>query len=107
MGQPKVVTNGYDRLPFCLNVAIQRGDREMTDQGAHAIDTNTVSLAVSDGTTLPAYAARPQGGGSGRGLMVFQEAFGVNAHIRDVTERFARLGYTAMAPALFHRTDAS
>jgi carboxymethylenebutenolidase len=36
--------------------------------------------------------------------MVFQEAFGVNAHIRDVTERFAREGYLAIAPELFHRT---
>ena len=36
---------------------------------------------------------------------MFQEAFGVNAHIRDVTERFARAGYAAIAPALFHRTD--
>jgi carboxymethylenebutenolidase len=39
------------------------------------------------------------------GLLVMQEAFGVNAHIKDVTERFAREGYTAIAPALFHRTD--
>ncbi len=38
------------------------------------------------------------------GLLVFQEAFGVNAHIRDVTERFARQGYVAIAPELFHRT---
>jgi carboxymethylenebutenolidase len=36
--------------------------------------------------------------------LVFQEAFGVNAHIRDVTERFAREGYHALAPELFHRT---
>ena len=36
--------------------------------------------------------------------MVFQEAFGVNGHIRDVTERFAAQGYVAIAPELFHRT---
>jgi len=36
--------------------------------------------------------------------MVFQEAFGVNAHIRDVTTRFAREGYLAIAPELFHRS---
>lgn len=69
------------------------------------IQTHHVSLAVSDGTTLPAYVARPAGDGPHPGLLVFQEAFGVNAHIRDVTERFARAGYTAIAPALFHRTD--
>jgi len=36
--------------------------------------------------------------------MVFQEAFGVNEHIRDVTRRFAGEGYVAIAPELFHRT---
>lgn len=73
------------------------------------IQTQTVTLSVSDGTAMPAYVARPaaSSGTSGPrpGLLVFQEAFGVNAHIRDVTERFARAGYTAIAPALFHRTD--
>jgi carboxymethylenebutenolidase len=42
--------------------------------------------------------------GAHPGLIVGQEAFGVNAHIRDVTERFARQGYVAIAPELFHRT---
>jgi carboxymethylenebutenolidase len=36
--------------------------------------------------------------------MVFQEAFGVNAHIRDVTERFAAQGFVAISPELFHRS---
>ena len=71
----------------------------------HEINPETVTLPVSDGTTLPAYVARPEEDGPHPGLLVFQEAFGVNAHIRDVTERFARAGYVAIAPALFHRTD--
>jgi carboxymethylenebutenolidase len=37
-------------------------------------------------------------------MIVFQEAFGVNAHIRDVADRFAQLGFTTIAPELFHRT---
>jgi carboxymethylenebutenolidase len=37
-------------------------------------------------------------------LLVFQEAFGVNAHIRDVTERFAGAGFSAISPELYHRT---
>ena len=69
------------------------------------IQTETVTLNVTDGTTMPAYVARPATDGPHPGILVFQEAFGVNAHIRDVTERFARAGYTAIAPALFHRTD--
>ena len=71
------------------------------------ITTETLALTVSDGTVMPAYVARPLSEGPHPGILVFQEAFGVNAHIRDVTERFAREGYTAIAPALFHRTDPS
>ncbi len=39
-------------------------------------------------------------------VIVLQEAFGVNDHIRDVTERFAAAGYYAVAPELFHRTGS-
>lgn len=69
------------------------------------IQTKKILLEVSDGTTMPAYVASPDLSGPFPGLLVFQEAFGVNAHIRDVTERFAREGFTAIAPALYHRTD--
>jgi carboxymethylenebutenolidase len=62
-----------------------------------------VNLSVSDGTEMRAYIARP-GGKPLAGLLVFQEAFGVNAHIRDVADRFAREGYLCIAPELFHRT---
>jgi len=68
------------------------------------IVTEKVELAVADGTRMAAYAARPKDGGRRAGLMVFQEAFGVNHHIRSVTERFAAEGYVAIAPELFHRT---
>jgi hypothetical protein len=49
-----------------------------------------VTTKVSDGTSMRLYVARPIGAAASRGLLVMQEAFGVNAHIRDVTERFAR-----------------
>jgi len=61
-------------------------------------------IRVEDGTEMDVYTARPEGGGKAPGILVFQEAFGVNAHIRDVTDRFARLGYLAAAPELYHRT---
>lgn len=67
------------------------------------IITEKVQLK-SDGSAMQAYVARPKGSGPHPGVMVFQEAFGVNAHIRDVTERFAERGYAAIAPELFHRT---
>jgi carboxymethylenebutenolidase len=77
----------------------------ITEMKTEEIQTTTVTLTVSDGTEMPAYVARPAQPGAHPGLLVLQEAFGVNAHIRDVAERFAREGYTAIAPALFHRTD--
>src|SRR5208337_4607629 len=68
------------------------------------IKTDWVILNVADGATMRSYVARPQNSARHTGLLVFQEAFGVNGHIRDVTERFAREGYVAIAPELFHRT---
>lgn len=65
-----------------------------------------VTTKVSDGTSMRLYAARPAGGAAARGLLVMQEAFGVNAHIRDITERFAHEGFLAVAPELYHRTGA-
>jgi carboxymethylenebutenolidase len=63
-----------------------------------------VELTVADGTRMAAYVARPEQGGPHAGLMVLQEAFGVNGHIRNVCDRFAAEGYVAIAPELFHRT---
>jgi carboxymethylenebutenolidase len=68
------------------------------------IATQRVTLQVTDGTSMNAYTARPAEEGKFPGILVFQEAFGVNAHIRDITERIAREGYVAIAPELFHRT---
>jgi carboxymethylenebutenolidase len=79
---------------------------EVTKMADASISTEWITLDVSDGTKMPTYVAKPSDGSSRGGLLVFQEAFGVNGHIRDVTERFARVGYTAAAPTLFHRTDA-
>ena len=68
------------------------------------LKTENVTLQAADGTSMNAYVATPSEGGKLPGLLIFQEAFGVNPHIRDVTERFARAGYVAIAPELFHRT---
>ncbi|MEB3337330.1 MAG: dienelactone hydrolase family protein [Leptolyngbyaceae bacterium] len=53
---------------------------------------------------IPTYVAVPTGAAKFPIVVVLQEVFGVNAHIRDVTERIAREGYVAIAPALFQRT---
>jgi len=68
------------------------------------IRTENVTLQVADGTSMNAYVATPAGGEKAPGLLVFQEIFGVNANIREIAERFAKQGYVAIAPELFHRT---
>ncbi len=67
------------------------------------IQTEWVNLSVSDGTTMRTYVATPAGSPRAA-IIVFQEIFGINSHIRDISERFAREGYLAVAPELFHRT---
>lgn len=54
--------------------------------------------------TMPAYLARPTAPGTYPAVLVFQEIFGVNHHIRSVADRVAAEGYVALAPEVFHRT---
>jgi carboxymethylenebutenolidase len=61
-----------------------------------------VDLTTDDGA-MRAFVARPDRPGPHPGLLVFQEALGVNAQIRGVAERWAAEGYVAIAPELFHR----
>lgn len=63
-----------------------------------------IPLDVDDGTAMQAYAIRPASAGRKPGLILFQEAYGVNAHIRDVAARFAARGFVVIAPELYHRT---
>lgn len=64
--------------------------------------TETVNLSAPDGQ-MPGYLCRPAWGGPYPGVIVIQEAFGLNGHIKDVAERIAREGYVTMAPDLFYR----
>jgi carboxymethylenebutenolidase len=52
---------------------------------------------------MPAWVARPDGSGPWPAVLVIQEAFGLNEHIKDVARRVAAEGYVALAPDLFHR----
>jgi carboxymethylenebutenolidase len=65
-----------------------------------------VNLKIADGTDMEAYTAIPANavGRNAPGLILLQEAFGVNHHIRDVADRFANQGYVVIAPELFHRS---
>ncbi len=62
----------------------------------------TLTLTASDGHRLSAHAVLPDGPPRA-GLVVIQEVFGVNNHIRALCEQFAGRGYLALAPALFDR----
>ncbi len=61
-----------------------------------------IELQSADGTLVPAYEARPAGTPKGA-VVVIQEIFGVNSHIRAVADGYAAEGYLAVAPAAFHR----
>lgn len=64
----------------------------------------TTTLTAKDGHSLSAYIAQPQGTPRG-GLVVIQEIFGVNGHMRSVCDGYAADGYTCVAPALFDRVQ--
>ncbi|MEO8856692.1 MAG: dienelactone hydrolase family protein [Burkholderiaceae bacterium] len=66
--------------------------------------SDTVQLTSADGFTFPAYVARPTGKAKGA-IVVLQEIFGVNSHIRAVADSYAQSGYLAVAPATFHRVQ--
>jgi carboxymethylenebutenolidase len=66
--------------------------------------TEYKKVTVADGSEMQVYYARPATASRYRGLVLFQEAFGVNEHIRTVAERFARENWVVVAPELFHRT---
>jgi carboxymethylenebutenolidase len=61
------------------------------------------TLQAADGHTLSAYVSVPHG--ARHGLVVVQEIFGVNGHIRNVCDRFTAKGYAIIAPALFDRVE--
>ena len=67
-------------------------------------DGQFIPLDVDDGTTMHSFVVRPVAAGQKPGLILFQEAYGVNDHIRDVAARFATLGFVVIAPELYHRT---
>lgn len=80
-------------------------DVPMPDAAAAAappIETQLLNLPTSD-AEIGAYLALPKGEGPFPVVVVLQEIFGVNTHIRNIAERFAQVGYVAIAPALYHR----
>ncbi|WP_303673742.1 dienelactone hydrolase family protein [Vampirovibrio chlorellavorus] len=67
------------------------------------VRTEWVTIPV-EGQGMQAYLARPQGEGPWPAVVVLMEIFGINSHIRQVTERIAAEGYVALAINYYHRT---
>jgi len=66
------------------------------------MSSRKVTIEAQDGGTFSGYLSAPPSG-SGPGILVLQEIFGVSAHIRSVADRWAEEGYVALAPDLFWR----
>ncbi|MGH7042569.1 MAG: dienelactone hydrolase family protein [Acetobacteraceae bacterium] len=64
---------------------------------------STIDLKAADGFTLSAYVAGPPN--ATKGIVVIQEIFGVNHHMREMADRFAAQNYAVIAPALFDRAE--
>ena len=86
-------TEGLEKLPGAIWPAT----------GEVAVEEH-ITLRCDDGVEISAWRARPEGTPKG-GIVVLQEIFGVNHHIRAVATRFAQAGYLAVAPALFDRVE--
>jgi carboxymethylenebutenolidase len=93
---------GFARLLNLRNIRISRHPLPIESMLASEICTAHVQVPNGD-LQIEAYLAEPVAAGDFPAILVIQEIFGVNAHIRDVTERFAKLGYVAIAPAIYQR----
>jgi carboxymethylenebutenolidase len=69
------------------------------------MSTESISFATANGDTT-AYVARPDGG-NGKAVVVIQEWWGLNDHIKDIANRWAGEGFTAIAPDLYRGTVAT
>jgi carboxymethylenebutenolidase len=65
---------------------------------------STVELTAKGGHRLAAYRAEPKGKPRG-GLVIIQEFFGINGHIRRVCDQYANDGYLVLSPAIFDRVE--
>src|SRR2546428_11526388 len=66
------------------------------------VETQMIEVPTAGGK-VPAFLARPKDGTRAPGVLVIQEAFGLNDHIKDVARRIAGEGYVALAPDLYWR----
>jgi carboxymethylenebutenolidase len=65
-----------------------------------------VSILV-DGQDMRVYVSQPETTGKVPAVLVIMEAFGVNKHLQEVTDKFSRASYVAVAPVLYHRMGSN
>ena len=70
------------------------------------MQSETISFGTANGDTT-AYVAKPDDGGSDKAVIVIQEWWGLNDHIKDIANRYAAEGFTAIAPDLYRGTVAA
>jgi carboxymethylenebutenolidase len=88
-------------LTFRKNCERFQSQAQSGNHGGH-VPEEAITIDTPDGP-MNAFLARPDGAGPNPALLVAQEAFGVNSHIKNVCRRLAEKGYVALAPELFHR----
>jgi carboxymethylenebutenolidase len=106
-----LVTNktGWTRRDFVASslatgfaLAVQPVSAQTITTDTQGLTAGEVQIPTKDGN-IPAYRAMPAKGKSFPVILVVQEIFGVHEHIKDVARRFAKEGYIAIAPELYHR----
>ena len=68
------------------------------------MNASTIEIATQDGLTFSAYQSKPTSAPRGA-IVVLQEVFGVNSHIRAIADSYAEAGYLAIAPSMFDRIE--
>lgn len=88
--------------PRPVVIAVPSASAPMEGTSEEDVITGMVEYVGEDGETLTGYLARPKTGEAAPGVIVIQEWWGLNEHIKDVTRRLAREGFVALAPDLYH-----
>jgi carboxymethylenebutenolidase len=104
-----VAKTDFSRRGFVLTgltagfaLAVQPVSAQTIVTDSTGLEAGEVKIPVTDGQ-IPAYRAMPAAGGPFATVLVIQEVFGVHEHIKDICRRLAKLGYFAVAPALYAR----
>ena len=91
------------KLAVGFALAVRPVGAQTITTDAKGLTAGEVQILMADGKMVPAYRARPSGGGRFPIVLVVQEIFGVHEHIKDLCRRLAKSGYMAVATEMFAR----